>query len=435
MVQPTSQEQYLLELVNRARANPSAEASRYGISLNQGLSAGTLSSTAKQPLAFNVHLMASARSHSQWMLDNDVFSHTGTGGSNATTRMQQAGYSFTGVWGSGENLAWEGSTGALNLTATITAANQGLFLSPEHRKNILADNFREIGIGAVQGLFSSNGVTYNALMTTQNYAVSGSAVFLTGVAFYDSVLDDDFYSVGEGLNQVVVDAVRSDGQHFTTQTFASGGYQLALGAGSYTITFSSPSLSQSVQKSVTIGNQNVKVDLALDPGSQVVGPIDPFQYGASHPDLIQVFGFNPTAFTQHYNNYGLFEGRSRDSFDELSYLASHADLRAVFGSNLLAATQHYIQFGHAEGRSLDHFDEGRYLASNPDLIQFFGYNLTAVTQHYVYYGASEGRATQTFDATAYLNRYADLRAVFGNDLGAATRHYIEYGIQEGRTWL
>ena len=44
-------EQYMLELINRARANPSAEASRYGIGLNDGLAAGTITTAAKQPLA------------------------------------------------------------------------------------------------------------------------------------------------------------------------------------------------------------------------------------------------------------------------------------------------------------------------------------------------------------------------------------------------
>lgn len=40
-------EQYLLELINRARADPGAEAARLGISLNQGLSPGTIWDTEK----------------------------------------------------------------------------------------------------------------------------------------------------------------------------------------------------------------------------------------------------------------------------------------------------------------------------------------------------------------------------------------------------
>ena len=72
MTQPTAEEQYLLELVNRARQNPTAEAQLYGISLNEGLSPGTISETPKPPLAFNLNLIDAAREHSQWMLDTDM---------------------------------------------------------------------------------------------------------------------------------------------------------------------------------------------------------------------------------------------------------------------------------------------------------------------------------------------------------------------------
>ena len=96
MAQPTAHEQYFLELVNRARANPGAEASRLGIDLNQGLTAGTIADTAKQPVAMNQFLNDSAQTHSDWMLATDTFSHTGANGSSAGDRMKAAGYAFTG---------------------------------------------------------------------------------------------------------------------------------------------------------------------------------------------------------------------------------------------------------------------------------------------------------------------------------------------------
>ena len=52
---PSAAEQYFLELINRARANPAAEAARLGISLNEGLAGGTITASAKPPLAFNEH--------------------------------------------------------------------------------------------------------------------------------------------------------------------------------------------------------------------------------------------------------------------------------------------------------------------------------------------------------------------------------------------
>jgi hypothetical protein len=60
----TDSEQYMLELVNRARANPSAEAARYKIGLNSGLSGSELITTApKQPLAPQQNLTKAALLH------------------------------------------------------------------------------------------------------------------------------------------------------------------------------------------------------------------------------------------------------------------------------------------------------------------------------------------------------------------------------------
>ena len=42
----TAREQYMLELINRARLDPKGEASRYGISLNEGVSSGNTISSA-----------------------------------------------------------------------------------------------------------------------------------------------------------------------------------------------------------------------------------------------------------------------------------------------------------------------------------------------------------------------------------------------------
>ena len=265
MHKPTAQEQLMLELVNRARMNPTEEAAEYEIDLNQGLSPGEILPSAKQPLAFNFKLIDAARDHSQWMLNTNTFSHTGAGGSSARDRMESAGYNFTGGWAWGENIAWQGTTGTPDVTQFVIDEHESLFLSPGHRTNILSDNFRELGIGVKIDPFTTSSGTYNAVMTTQKFAKSGSSVFLTGVAFDDAVIDDDFYSVGEGLAGIDVIATRqSDGQSATTTTFESGGYQMALEPGTYDVTFSGGELEQTVTKTVSIGNKNIKLDLATD---------------------------------------------------------------------------------------------------------------------------------------------------------------------------
>ena len=82
IVAPTDYDQYMLELINRGRSDPAAEAALYSIELNEGVPVSkTISTDAKQPLAFNGFINDAAQDHSLWMLDNDVFDHTGAGGS------------------------------------------------------------------------------------------------------------------------------------------------------------------------------------------------------------------------------------------------------------------------------------------------------------------------------------------------------------------
>lgn len=243
-------EQYLLELINRARLNPAAEAARYGIDLNAGLAAGTITTTSKQVLAANQLLEQAAILHSQWMLAADVFSHTGSGGTNPGQRIDAQGYDW---WTYGENIAWSGTTGTLNFEASIGQLHRNLFLSSGHRTNIMGENFREIGLGAEAGSFTTGGRTYNAAMLTENFASSGSAVFLTGVA-YDDADGDGFYSIGEGRGTLSLSA-----QGATTASSAAGGYQLALAAGVVAVTGTIGDRAFAV--TLALGDGNVKLDV------------------------------------------------------------------------------------------------------------------------------------------------------------------------------
>jgi Ca2+-binding RTX toxin-like protein len=261
MVQPSASEQYMLELINRARFNPLGEANLFNIDLNDGLPGNTISSDSKQPLAFNSYLIDAARSHSQWMLDNDIFSHTGVNGSTSSQRMTNAGYQFTGSWTSGENVGYTGTTGTLNVNNAVAEVNEGLFRSSGHRKNILNNSFREIGLATLTGDFEG----YNSLMVTENFAKSGSNVFLTGVTYNDLVSEDEFYTIGEGLAEIQITAVRqSDNTSYSTLSMMAGGYQMALLAGTYDVSFSVNNQTIGNSTQITIGSENIKLDLNTD---------------------------------------------------------------------------------------------------------------------------------------------------------------------------
>ncbi len=119
-------ENFLLQLVNESRADA-------------GL----------KPFAFDAELVNAAGRHSDWMIQQDVFSHTGAGGSSAGSRIKAAGYTWTAY---GENIAYISGSGAASIDeADILRIHENLMNSPGHRANILSGNFAEIGIGITQG--------------------------------------------------------------------------------------------------------------------------------------------------------------------------------------------------------------------------------------------------------------------------------------------
>lgn len=267
-VQPTDLDQYLLELINRARANPSAEAARFGIDLNEGLPAGTISVAPKQPVAFNFYLNDSARSHSQWMLDNDLFQHEGPEGNHPSNRAADAGYTLIPAWGVGENLAWQGNTVQTpDPYQTTTTLHEGLFVDepiPDrgHRTNMLNPKFQEIGIGILSGQFEQ----YNALMITNDFAYRALNAFLTGVIYQDFDGDDFYSPSGEGYDDIAIRAVSTtSGATFETTSFSTGGYTLQLPADTYDITFTGSRLAETTYTNISIADENVKIDLTPQP--------------------------------------------------------------------------------------------------------------------------------------------------------------------------
>jgi RTX calcium-binding nonapeptide repeat (4 copies)/Cysteine-rich secretory protein family len=263
-VAATAYEQYFLELINRARLNPAAEAEIQGITLNQGIAANTLDASQRQVLAINPFLNQAADGHSTWMRANNVFSHTGSGGSDGKTRMVAEGYAFTGSWSWGENLAWTGSSGTLDVTAAVTLLHHNLFVSTSgHRQNLLNNTFREAGVGLSSvGAFTQGGATYaNSLLATHNFALSGSNLFVTGVTYTDSDANN-FYSVGEGIGSRTVQLYQNGIAALNMASTAAGGYSVSTsGSGTIEARFSGGGLTTEMGASFSMGGQNVKIDL------------------------------------------------------------------------------------------------------------------------------------------------------------------------------
>jgi uncharacterized protein YkwD len=111
--------------------------------------------TSRGEKALCVHpaLTEAARAHSQDMLDRDYSSHTSPDGETVKQRLERFGYTFNGYsyYAYGENIAWGSGT----TYASADYLFKWWMRSKEHRRNILKDRFREVGIGVKTGTYTN----------------------------------------------------------------------------------------------------------------------------------------------------------------------------------------------------------------------------------------------------------------------------------------
>lgn len=333
MTTASALEQQMLEKVNAERAKVGA-----------------------QPLAFNGDLNESAEIHSDWMLDTDIFSHTGAGGSNAGQRMTAAGYTFTGSWTWGENIAWQSERGATGYADDIDNLHTAFMNSPGHKANILKADFKEIGIGFLSG--NMNGWT--AGMVTQNFAKSGTGSFITGVAWRDAD-GDRSYDAGEGLSGLTVRVTSSSGAVLTQTTADAGGYGIKVADGTYTVTISNGS--QTVTKSVTVAGQNVKVDFLASAGGSTTGG------GGGDGNIIKGTGGNDTI----NGTSGSDELRGFEGNDKLSAGAGNDVLKGGAGTDVLRGGSGEDQFYFSAGQGRDRVSDFSFA---DDVIDFSAFDLS-----------------------------------------------------------
>ena len=263
----TQEDQLLLELVNRARNNPQAEANRYGINLNQGLSGGTISTAPKQPLAAEQALSIASRRHSADMLNRDFFAHNAPApapyGTTPQNRADAAGYDHS----AGENIGWSGTTGTLDREQGVYDRHERLFRSSGHRENMMFPDYKEIGTGVRYGQYTSSGTTYNAIMVTELFGTDWGAEdnFLTGVVYTDSASgprNDNFYSIGEAEGGGTIIAHAENGQTYSVPVGSSGGWSLQVPDGTYHVTLDDGG-TRYIVEGVVVGGENEKVDFEL----------------------------------------------------------------------------------------------------------------------------------------------------------------------------
>lgn len=163
--------------------------------------------------------------------------------------------------------------------------------------------------------------------------------------------------------------------------------------------------------------------------------IDTAIYSGANPDIKKAFNGNTTKLIEHWNNYGIKEGRVASYvFDAKYYLEKYSDLKNAYGNDYEKAYNHFVTTGIYEGRQGSiYFDAKYYLDMNSDLKNVYGKNYSKALEHFVKYGIKEERTTsRDFSVKQYKENYFDLRITYGNNNLEYYKHYIITGKKEGR---
>src|SRR5687768_4911537 len=277
--EPTPEEQLYVELINRARATPQAEAlifarttdpevlSNYDyFNVNLLLMQQQFATIQPAPpVAPNAQLTVAARRHSQDMLDKSFQGHVGSDNSTFQQRIQQAGYVYSTI---AENVFAAAESvfhGHAGFEVDWGFGPGGMQTPPGHRNTIHNGLFREVGVGVVFGenepepgsQIPGSNVVGPSLVSQEFGTRQGATPLITGVAYYD-VNGNDFYDIGEGIGGVNVSVSATATQANTAQ---SGGYAVPVaGNGNYTVTFSGAGFSATQVPAVVALARNQKVD-------------------------------------------------------------------------------------------------------------------------------------------------------------------------------
>lgn len=287
---PTDEEQLYLELINRSRADPAAEGVRLAeladpaVLESYGFFSVDLARMRRdlaayppaQPLAFEPRLTTAARGHSAWMKTTGLQSHdeinpqTGQVLNTTSQRVDATGYPWRGLGESVFAFAYSEEHGHAGFVVDWGDGPGGVQVPPGHRNSNFRPQYREVGIGVLNGLGPNS--TGPQFVTIDFAARQNPSPLVTGVVFYD-LNGNEFYDRGEGVGGVTVTV--SEAEAYAVSA-GSGGYAVPSDNGARTVVFSGIGLEPVSMPVVVKGGTNVKADLMLSyPPPVVSGPGSP----------------------------------------------------------------------------------------------------------------------------------------------------------------
>lgn len=272
---PDGNEQQMLWLANRARANPAREGTwlaalseadpdvrqavlLFGVNL-EAMQAAFAALPARPPAAFDARLYAAARVHSEYLIAIDDQNHDGQ-----FQRIQEAGFKYTFAAGIVYSYALNALYGHAAFNIDWGFGPDGMQDPPGHRLAIMSisGNWTNAGYAVVP--VTSPGSWVGPQVITGNFATANTAFpdhhnrFLVGTVWEDTNANG-IYDPGEGLGGVRV--LPDRGPYFAV-TGASGGYAVPIvEAGLYRVSFSGGELGGRYERTVSVGGASVLLDL------------------------------------------------------------------------------------------------------------------------------------------------------------------------------
>lgn len=296
----SSQEQELLEWINQMRNDPKITLDRILRSSDTSFDAydayvkaawdyaysGDLAKALQElksdwddlgsglaPLAFSKTLLSIANTHTEEMVSKNSYFHSEEladqlSGLYSSCGENVYGYKYPSGMMSYSRYNPDGEPVNIGLTLasffhSAFAIDWGNDSEFPHRANIMSENYTEIGISIGQTQDKTAYVTEEFGGTNVN-ASGGS--WLLGV-IYDDMNNSGYYDTGEGLSNKITVTIKQlnsvgapTGNSVVITPFTSGGYQILLANGVYSVTVNGPSFEKSAEKIVAIAGKNVKLD-------------------------------------------------------------------------------------------------------------------------------------------------------------------------------
>jgi hypothetical protein len=268
-VEPTAEETYSLELLNRFRLDPKAEAEliapggqksddqRGGRGVDYKMFYNEmLALTPAPPLVMNLNLLDAARKHSYYMIKNsmthvEVAGNPGFVAADFGERCKLAGYHGGAM---GENCfrdAREPLQGHNGFIIDYGEGGEGgMQAGRGHRMNMIKASAREIGLSVLPHS--------GKISITHNFGSGKGARFAGGVVYRDKN-KNGFYDIGEGVGGVKIASL--DGKQETI-TWKSGGYALPLNEKG-AIKLVASLAGTKFEGSFSAGGENIKFDWAI----------------------------------------------------------------------------------------------------------------------------------------------------------------------------